>query len=70
MGESNIIVGSQIDAPEEPDRPGRSMSVQAMQNLFELKESNQLCDAKLILDDGSEVPVHSAILCSCSLYFR
>lgn len=46
------------------------MSIQAMQALFELKESNQLCDATIVLDDGSEIPVHRAILCACSPYFR
>lgn len=52
------------------DVGGRSMSIQAMQALFELKESNQLCDATIVLDDGSEIPVHRAILCACSPYFR
>ncbi|CAG9769823.1 unnamed protein product [Ceutorhynchus assimilis] len=58
-----------VNNPTEPGS-GRCMSIEAMQALFELKESNQLCDAVLILDDGSEIPVHRAILCSCSAYFR
>jgi len=65
MGEANPIVGTSTDLGS-----GRCMSIQAMQALFELKENNQLCDAIIILDDGSEIPVHRAILCACSAYFR
>lgn len=65
MGEANPI----SDTPMELGS-GRCMSIQAMQALFELKENNQLCDATIVLDDGSEIPVHRAILCACSAYFR
>ncbi|KAJ8967473.1 hypothetical protein NQ314_002787 [Rhamnusium bicolor] len=65
MGESNTIVGKPVDVAS-----GRCMSIQAMQALFELKENNQLCDATIVLDDGAEIPVHRAILCACSSYFR
>ncbi|XP_030753239.1 kelch-like protein 10 isoform X2 [Sitophilus oryzae] len=65
MGEAN----SGVEKPMEIS-VGRSMSMQAMQALFELKENSQLCDATLVLDDGSEVFVHRAILCACSAYFR
>ncbi|KAJ8940240.1 hypothetical protein NQ318_016696 [Aromia moschata] len=65
MGESNNIVSKPVDVGS-----GRCMSIQAMQALFELKENNQLCDATLVLDDGAEIPVHRAILCACSSYFR
>ncbi|XP_060529923.1 kelch-like protein 10 isoform X2 [Cylas formicarius] len=65
MGESNIP-GTKTS---ETIR-GRSMSLEAMQALFELKENNQLCDATIVLDDGSEIPVHRALLCACSAYFR
>nr|CAH7722300.1 unnamed protein product [Callosobruchus chinensis] len=65
MGESNAS-GSQRAA----DKLGRCMSLQTMQVLFELKEKRQLCDAMIILDDGAEIPVHSAILSASSSYFR
>lgn len=65
MGESNTIIGKPVDVGS-----GRCMSIQAMQALFELKENNQLCDATIVLDDGAEIPVHRAILCACSSYFR
>lgn len=60
---------------EESDRSaviggGRRMSVQAMQSLYELQENNQLCDATILLEDGTTVPVHRAILCACSTYFK
>ncbi|GJQ88726.1 hypothetical protein Trydic_g12730 [Trypoxylus dichotomus] len=48
----------------------RRMSVQAMQSLYELQENNQLCDATIVLEDGTVVPVHRAILCACSTYFK
>ncbi|XP_028138655.2 kelch-like protein 10 isoform X3 [Diabrotica virgifera virgifera] len=66
MGESE----TNCEIPLKNVGSGRCMSIQAMQALFELKENNQLCDATLILDDGTEVPVHRAILCACSSYFR
>ncbi|CAH1973475.1 unnamed protein product [Acanthoscelides obtectus] len=65
MGESNAIVGQTVAVGS-----GRCMSIQAMQALFELKENNQLCDATIVLDDGAAIPVHRAILCACSSYFR
>ncbi|KAF7270132.1 hypothetical protein GWI33_016871 [Rhynchophorus ferrugineus] len=65
MGETNPSGDKPMDITV-----GRSMSVHAMRALFELRENSQLCDATLVLDDGSEVPVHRAILCSCSAYFR
>ncbi|VEN43721.1 unnamed protein product [Callosobruchus maculatus] len=65
MGESNAIVAQTVAVGS-----GRCMSIQAMQALFELKENNQLCDATIVLDDGAEIPVHRAILCACSSYFR
>lgn len=49
---------------------GRRMSIQAMQSLFELQENNQLCDATILLEDGTVIPVHRAILCACSTYFK
>ncbi|KAI4460549.1 kelch protein [Holotrichia oblita] len=60
---------------EESDRStviggGRRMSVQAMQSLYELQENNQLCDATILLEDGTTIPVHRAILCACSTYFK
>ncbi|KAL1498288.1 hypothetical protein ABEB36_009109 [Hypothenemus hampei] len=65
MGEANLTLGKPMELES-----GRCMSIQAMQALFELKENNQLCDATIVLDDGSEIPVHRAILCACSSYFR
>lgn len=65
MGETSTIVSKSVDGGS-----GRCMSIQAMQALFELKENNQLCDATIVLDDGAEIPVHRAILCACSSYFR
>lgn len=61
--------------PEEPDKSiviggGRRMSIQAMQSLYELQENNQLCDATILLEDGTAIPVHRAILCACSTYFK
>lgn len=49
---------------------GRTMSVQAMEALYELREKNQLCDAIIVLEDGTSYPVHRAILCACSTYFK
>uniref|UniRef100_A0AAR5QJ18 BTB domain-containing protein n=1 Tax=Dendroctonus ponderosae TaxID=77166 RepID=A0AAR5QJ18_DENPD len=65
MGEANPTACKSMELGS-----GRCMSIQAMQALFELKENNQLCDATIILDDGSEIPVHRAILCASSSYFR
>lgn len=50
--------------------PGRCMSIQAMQSLFELRENNLLCDAVIRLEDGGIFPVHRAILSASSSYFR
>ncbi|XP_052132826.1 kelch-like protein 10, partial [Frankliniella occidentalis] len=49
---------------------GRSMSAQAMQSLYELRQNNLLCDAVLRLEDGGVFPIHRAILSACSTYFR
>lgn len=49
---------------------GRCMSIQAMQSLYELQTNNQLCDATILLEDGTLIPVHRAILCACSTYFK
>lgn len=49
---------------------GRSMSAQAMQSLYELRQNNLLCDAVLRLEDGGVFSVHRAILSACSTYFR
>ncbi|XP_017775933.1 PREDICTED: kelch-like protein 10 [Nicrophorus vespilloides] len=49
---------------------GRRLSIPAMQALYELQQSNQLCDATILLDDGEVFPIHRAILCSCSSYFK
>lgn len=49
---------------------GRAMSHQAMKALYDLRENNQLCDAVVILDDGTTFDVHRAVLSACSLYFR
>ncbi|XP_056630797.1 kelch-like protein 10 [Diorhabda sublineata] len=65
IGESHTIMEKHMECGS-----GRCMSIQAMQALFELKENNQLCDATIVLDDGAEIPVHRAILCACSSYFR
>lgn len=65
MGESNPVSTKPLNIGS-----GRCMSIQAMQALFELKENNQLCDATIVLDDGAEIPVHRAILCACSAYFK
>ena len=46
------------------------MSMQAMQTLYDLRENNQLCDAIIVLDDGTEIPIHRALLCACSSYFK
>lgn len=48
----------------------KTMSYQAMQALNELRENNQLCDANIVLEDGTTLPVHRAILCACSTYFK
>lgn len=61
----------------DPDTEGkpiigepRCMSIQAMQSLYELQNNNQLCDATILLEDGTLIPVHRAILCACSTYFK
>ncbi|XP_018329574.1 kelch-like protein 10 [Agrilus planipennis] len=63
-----------IGEEEAPEKPlvgeARCMSIQAMQELNQLREKNQLCDATIILDDGTQVPVHKALLCACSTYFK
>lgn len=48
----------------------RTMSFQAMQALYDLRQKNQLCDATIRMDDGVVFFVHRAILSSCSEYFR
>ncbi|KAK5645391.1 hypothetical protein RI129_006691 [Pyrocoelia pectoralis] len=48
----------------------RCMSFESMQELNQLREKSELCDATIHLDDGSKIPVHRAILCACSNYFK
>ncbi|XP_049799963.1 kelch-like protein 10 [Schistocerca nitens] len=59
-------VGGRLLDTEE----GRSMSVQAMQMLFDLCQNRQLCDAVIRLDDGGAFYVHRNLLSACSSYFR
>lgn len=69
----SAILPSEVGSASSKDASAssrRCMSIQAMQALFALKENNQLCDATIVLDDGSEIAVHRAILCACSTYFR
>lgn len=40
----------------------RSLSRQTCQVLNELRCTNQLCDSLIKCDDGSEIPVHRAIM--------
>lgn len=58
------------DADGAPIGSPRCMSVEAMRELNELREKRQLCDASIVLDDGTKIPVHRAILCACSTYFK
>ncbi|RZF33483.1 hypothetical protein LSTR_LSTR010139 [Laodelphax striatellus] len=47
-----------------------TMSSQAMQALYELREERLLCDAVIKLDDGQIFYVHRAIISACSSFFR
>ncbi|XP_018899627.2 kelch-like protein 10 isoform X1 [Bemisia tabaci] len=58
------------DVPALCETEGRSMSQQAMQSLYELRQQNQLCDATLRLENGQIFPVHRNIMSACSGYFR
>ncbi|KAB0789994.1 hypothetical protein PPYR_12304 [Photinus pyralis] len=49
---------------------GRCMSIESMKELNALREKSELCDATIHLDDGSKIPVHRALLCACSNYFK
>lgn len=49
---------------------GRCMSIQAMHELNSLRENSQLCDATILLEDGTKIPVHRAVMCACSNYFK
>ena len=48
----------------------RSMSIVALRTLYELKENNQLCDASILLEDGTLFAVHRVVLCASSMYFK
>jgi hypothetical protein len=48
----------------------RRFSVQACNVLNELRSKNQLCDAKIKVDNGTEFLVHRAILSASSRYFH
>ncbi|KAK9878141.1 hypothetical protein WA026_017337 [Henosepilachna vigintioctopunctata] len=72
---NNLAQNNEMGEPDSGGRAlnvgnGRCMSIQAMQALFEFWEKHQLCDATIILDDGTEIPVHRAVFCACSSYFR
>ncbi|CAA9994617.1 unnamed protein product, partial [Nesidiocoris tenuis] len=56
--------------PNSGDGIEPCLSQSSMQTLSELREMNKLCDAVIRLEDGSEFPVHRAILSACSPYFR
>lgn len=71
-GEDNPPATSSTTNVDNGDDGGldRTMSRQAMEELYELRERNQLCDATILLEDGTSFPVHRAILCACSTYFK
>uniref|UniRef100_T1ISY7 BTB domain-containing protein n=1 Tax=Strigamia maritima TaxID=126957 RepID=T1ISY7_STRMM len=48
----------------------RTMSLQAMNILNEMRRDGLLCDAIIRTDDGIQFVVHRAILSACSPYFR
>lgn len=71
--ESLGVPGMSVISSDEDDDvtiPKQCMSREAMQKLYEMRLNNQLCDAKLSMEDGSIFNVHRAILCACSSYFR
>lgn len=46
------------------------MSKHSMQNLYEMRANNMLCDGTITLDDDVVLNVHRPILCACSDYFK
>ncbi|KAG5672663.1 hypothetical protein PVAND_002774 [Polypedilum vanderplanki] len=50
--------------------PRPCMSYDAMANLYEMRDNNQLCDSAIRLEDGSLFKVHGALFCGCSSYFK
>lgn len=50
--------------------PKSCISQDVMNIQYEMKYNNILCDAKIIVDDGTSFNVHRIILCACSDYFR
>lgn len=48
----------------------KKISKQACDVLNDLRKHGQLCDAVIIVDDGSKFTVHRAIMSACSPYFR
>lgn len=46
------------------------MSKHSMQNLYEMRANNMLCDGTITLDNDIVLNVHRPILCACSDYFK
>lgn len=46
------------------------MSKHSMQNLYEMRANNMLCDGTITLDNDVVLNVHRPILCACSDYFK
>ncbi|XP_037046810.1 kelch-like protein 10 isoform X2 [Bradysia coprophila] len=46
------------------------MSKHSMQNLYEMRTNNMLCDGTITLDNDVVLSVHRPILCACSDYFK
>jgi len=47
----------------------KRLSIQACTILNDLRSNNQLCDAIIRVDDGTEFPIHRAVLSGKQIYF-
>lgn len=70
LGNNENTFLSEESEDEDSNLPQQCISHNAMQNLFQMRLKNQLCDATIHVDDNKSFNIHRAILCACSTYFR
>jgi hypothetical protein len=68
---NTLMTNSFLEEPTIMSNPKiyKRLSIQACTILNDLRSNNQLCDSIIRVDDGTEFPIHRAVLSGKQLFF-